>query len=77
MSAQPARLTIRQKQILREIAQGYSMKVIARHFGISTKTVETHRQNIMLRLGITHVPGLVRYALRNGILPMSWLRSTD
>jgi DNA-binding CsgD family transcriptional regulator len=53
------------------------VKEIGRLLGISAKTVETHRQNLMDRLGITHVPGLVRYALRSGILPMSWLKEDD
>jgi DNA-binding NarL/FixJ family response regulator len=72
-----SRLTGRQTQVLRELAQGKSMKGIARQLGISVKTVETHRQNIMQRLGIRHIPGLVRFALRNGILPMSWLKMND
>lgn len=70
-------LTPRQIQILREISKGRSMKVVARQFGISVKTVEAHRQNVMHRLRIHHLPGLVRYALRTGILPWAWLKRND
>lgn len=40
---------------------------------LSRKTVDTHRLLIINKLGIRDVPGLVRYALRTGILPLSWL----
>lgn len=60
-------LTPRQREILHLIAHGQSTKVIARTLGISVKTVETHRAQIMDRLGIYDIPGLVRYAIRNGM----------
>ena len=49
------------------IAEGWSTKQIARILRISVKTVETHRAQLMERLGIFDVPGLVRYALKNRI----------
>ena len=61
-SANP--LTPRQREILRLIADGWSTKQIAQILRISGKTVETHRAQLMERLGIFDVPGLVRYALR-------------
>lgn len=69
----PGVLTPRQTEVLREIATGTCMKEIARRLTISLKTVETHRQNLVERLGINDVPGLVRYALRTGVVPASWL----
>ena len=62
-------LTSRQREILQLIAEGNALKVIARKLGLSVKTVETHRVRLMDRLRIFDVPGLVRYAIRNGIIP--------
>lgn len=61
-------LTPRQREILRLIAIGQSTKMIARTLGISVKTVETHRAQLMERLDIHDVPGLVRYAIRSGLI---------
>ena len=66
-------LTPRQAQILGELAVGASVKEIAVLFGISVKTVETHRAQLMKRLGTRRVPELVRYAIRCGMLPAEWL----
>jgi DNA-binding NarL/FixJ family response regulator len=63
-------LTPRQREILQLIAEGLSTKEMALHLQISVKTVETHRAQVMGRLGIRSVPGLVRYALRAGIIPL-------
>lgn len=65
----PDRLTPREREVLRLLAQGRRTKEIARELGISTKTVETHRSRIMLKLGIDNLAGLVRFALRTGIVP--------
>jgi DNA-binding NarL/FixJ family response regulator len=61
-------LTPRQQEILRLIAEGRSTKAIARTLQISAKTVETHRAQLMERLSIYDVPGLVRYAIRTGVV---------
>jgi DNA-binding NarL/FixJ family response regulator len=61
-------LTGRQTQVLRLIAQGQSSKEIARDLGLSIKTVETHRTQIMDRLEIRDLAGLVRYAIRSGLV---------
>ena len=61
-------LTGRQTQILRLIAQGQSSKEIARDLNLSIKTVETHRTQIMDRLDIRDLAGLVRYAIRSGLI---------
>ena len=57
-------LTPRQKEILQLIAEGYSTREIAGLLDISAKTIETHRANLMERLDIHDVPGLVRLAIR-------------
>jgi DNA-binding NarL/FixJ family response regulator len=62
-------LTPRQREILRFIAEGLSTKQIAARLEISAKTVETHRSQLMDRLNIHHVAGLVHYALRAGLVP--------
>jgi len=62
-------LTPRQREVLRGIAEGRSTKKIALDLGLSVKTVETHRAQIMERLGIRDVAGLVRYAMRTGLVP--------
>lgn len=62
-------LTQRQREILQAVAEGKTTKEIARAFGISGKTVETHRTQLMERLNIDNIPGLVRYAMRAGMVP--------
>lgn len=62
-------LTTRQREVLRLVAGGKSTKEIAFELNLSVKTVETHRAQIMERLGIRDVAGLVRYALRTGLVP--------
>jgi DNA-binding NarL/FixJ family response regulator len=61
-------LTARQRQILQLVAEGQSTRQIADRLCVSVKTVETHRSHIMQRLGIFDVPGLVRCAIRNGLV---------
>jgi len=53
---------------LQLIAEGQSTKEIARSLNISGKTVETHRAQLMERLNIHDIAGLVRYALRTGLI---------
>jgi DNA-binding NarL/FixJ family response regulator len=62
-------LTPRQREVLKRIAEGRSTKEIAFELKLSVKTVETHRAQIMERLGIRDVAGLVRYAMRAGLVP--------
>lgn len=61
-------LSPRQREILQLIAEGNATKQIAAKLRLSVKTVETHRAHIMQRLGIRDVPGLVRYAIRMGMV---------
>lgn len=61
-------LTPRQRETLQLIAEGASTRVIAERLHVSVKTVETHRAQLMSRLGIHDVPGLVRFAIRTGLI---------
>lgn len=61
-------LTPRQTEILRLIAAGNNTKEIAFQLSLSAKTVETHRAQIMERLCIRDIAGLVRYAIRTGLI---------
>ncbi len=61
-------LTQRQTEILRLIALGRGTKEIAYQLGLSSKTVDAHRAQIMDRLEIRDIASLVRYAIRNGII---------
>ncbi|HKU41106.1 MAG TPA: response regulator transcription factor [Polyangiales bacterium] len=61
-------LTPRQREILQLVAEGRSTKEVAALLELSVKTVETHRSQIMARLDIHDVAGLVRYAIRNGLV---------
>jgi DNA-binding NarL/FixJ family response regulator len=61
-------LTPRQREVLRLIAEGKSTKQMARILGISVKTVESHRTQLMDRLDIHEVASLVRHALRIGLI---------
>jgi NarL family two-component system response regulator LiaR len=64
-----AGLTGRQREILQLLAEGKSTRAIADLLQVSVKTVETHRARLMDRLGIHDVAGLVRLAIRAGLLP--------
>lgn len=62
------KLTPRQREILTLIADGHTMKDIARSLSISVKTVESHRAQLMERLGIYEVASLVRFSIRMGLV---------
>ena len=61
-------LTSRQREILQLIAEGKNTKEVAADLEISVKTVESHRLQLMERLNIHDIPGLVRYAIRSGLV---------
>jgi DNA-binding NarL/FixJ family response regulator len=70
-SAEPdplAGLTTRQREILQLVAEGKSSKEIATLLDLSAKTVESHRAQIMERLGVHDLTGLVRFAIRVGLV---------
>lgn len=62
------RLTPRQREVLQLIAEGATTKDIAKTLGVSVKTVETHRTQLMERLDIHDVAGLVHYAIKTGLV---------
>jgi DNA-binding NarL/FixJ family response regulator len=61
-------LTPRQREILQLVAEGYTSKAIAQRLGLSYRTVESHRSQIMERLGVHDLAGLVKYAVRIGLV---------
>jgi len=63
-----SRLTAREREIVQLLAEGRSSKEVAVTLGISVKTAETHRANIMRKLELHSVSELVRYAIRNQII---------
>ena len=66
-----ASLSSRQKELLQLIAEGYANKEIAQRLDLSPRTVETHRAELMERLNIRDVPGLVKIAIRAGLIKPS------
>jgi DNA-binding NarL/FixJ family response regulator len=61
-------LTPRQREILQLVAEGHTSKEIAQRLGLSSKTVETHRAQVMERLQVHDLAGLVRFAVRVGLV---------
>jgi DNA-binding NarL/FixJ family response regulator len=65
-------LTPRQREILQLIAEGSTTREIAETLHLSVKTIETHRSQLMERLDIHDIAGLVRYAIRTGVIASDW-----
>jgi two-component system, NarL family, response regulator NreC len=61
-------LSVRERQVLQLVGEGHSTKKIAALLGISVKTADTHRTKVMVKLDIHQTAGLVRYAIRNGMI---------
>jgi DNA-binding NarL/FixJ family response regulator len=61
-------LSDRERQILQLVAEGYTNRQISTALGITPKTVDTHRTRLMAKLDIHDTPGLVRYAIRKGLV---------
>jgi len=66
-ASQGRSLSPRELEVLRLIGDGLSTKEIAGRLGLSVKTVETHRRQIMEKLGIFNIAGLIKYAVREGL----------
>lgn len=66
--AAASQLTEREREVLTLIAEGLSSKEIAQKLGVSLKTIESHRANLMDKLDIHKVSGLVRFAIRAGLV---------
>jgi len=62
------RLTPRERLVLRRVAEGRTNREIATELSLSPKTVDTHRTNLMRKLGVHDAQALARYAVRRGIL---------
>jgi DNA-binding NarL/FixJ family response regulator len=65
------KLSPRQLEVLRLVAEGHTTREIALRLELSVKTIETHRAQLMKRLGIHDLVGLVRYAVRLGLVPQA------
>jgi DNA-binding NarL/FixJ family response regulator len=66
-----SKLTSRQVEVLRMVAEGHRTREIADKLSLSIKTVESHRGELMKRLGMHDVVSLVRYALRSGLVAIT------
>ena len=64
------RLTQREKQVLKLLAEGKTSRDIAKYLGISLKTAMTHRENIMAKLDMHSRAEIIRYAIRKAIIPV-------
>ena len=64
------RLTARESEVLKLVAKGLSSKQIAVELSISPRTAETHRANVMNKLGFSGVADLVRFAIREGFVAL-------
>src|SRR5216684_7858166 len=62
-------LTPRERDILQLVAEGHTSAAIAERLGISPRTVEVHRANLLHKLGLRTQTDVIRYALRRGLLP--------
>lgn len=63
-------LSSREREVLQLLAEGLRTKEISGKLGLSVKTVETHRKNIMEKLAITSIAGLTRYAVKEGLVSL-------
>jgi DNA-binding NarL/FixJ family response regulator len=67
-NVEAVRLTLREREVLQLIAEGQKTKQIAARLGISIKTAESHRTRLMKKLDVHDTAGLVRYAIRRGLI---------
>lgn len=68
VSVQKNILSPRELEILQLVCKEYSSADVAKRLFISTKTVDTHRQNLMIKLGVNNTVGLVKYAIKNNLI---------
>jgi len=69
-TARTSVLTTREREVLRLLAEGNSTKEVAYRLGVSVKTAETHRLNLVRKLGVTNIADLTRLALREGLITL-------
>ncbi|MHC5159545.1 MAG: response regulator transcription factor, partial [Planctomycetota bacterium] len=60
-------LSTREREVLQLVAEGHTTKEIAEDLKLSTKTIDSHREHIMEKLGIRNIAGLTKYAIREGL----------
>jgi DNA-binding NarL/FixJ family response regulator len=65
-----ARLSPREREVLQLVVEGKSNAEIADVLSLSVKTVETYRSRLMLKLDISDLPGLVKFAVQHGLTPL-------
>jgi DNA-binding NarL/FixJ family response regulator len=63
-------LTSREREVLHLVAQGATTPAIAAQLGVSPRTIETYRTNLMRKLGLRSQTDLIRYALQRGLIPL-------
>ncbi len=69
-------LTPREREVLQLLVEGHAAKAIAERIHLGVKTVETHRRNIMEKLGLKSMVDLIKYAMREGVVSLDeWLSS--
>jgi DNA-binding NarL/FixJ family response regulator len=68
VAAPEVALTPREREVVQLLAEGHTNKEVAAALGISVKTAETHRTNVMQKLGVHSLSELIRYAVRNNII---------
>jgi DNA-binding NarL/FixJ family response regulator len=64
------KVTARQREVLQLVAEGHTMKKIASALNVSTRTVESHKYDVMEKLGIETTAELIQYAIRRGIVSL-------
>ena len=71
-----ARLTSREVEVLNLLSQEYSTKEIAKELNLSNSTIETHRRNLLIKMQVKNVAGLIRRAFEVGILKVGETNTT-
>ncbi|MEW6735665.1 MAG: helix-turn-helix transcriptional regulator [Acidobacteriota bacterium] len=69
------KLTVRESQVLKLLADGYTNEEAGNILQVSRRTVEAHRARIMMKLQMPDLPGLVKYAIRSGLTSVQHHRS--
>ena len=70
-TAAPNALTLREREVLQLVAEGNTTKQVASALGLTTKTAESYRTRLMAKLDIHDTAGLVRYAIRHGVIQLA------
>lgn len=70
LAAPVERLSPRELQVLKLLAEGHTSREIGALLCLSPKSVETYRSRIMVKLAIDNLPGLVKFAIRHGLTPL-------